>query len=266
MQISDPHFGTEIPVVVDALVDFKRSVDPDVVVLSGDITQRASTSQFAAARAFVERLAPRALVAIPGNHDIPLFDVRARVLSPYANYARALGADLEPEFEAHDLVVVAINTTRPYRHKNGEVSREQAARVVERLKRAAPAQLRIVVVHQPVLAIRDTDEENLLRGREVAVAAWAAAGCDIVMGGHIHLPYVRLLRPAYPYIARDVWTVQAGTAVSDRIRDGIQNSVNLIRCNGAHAPRECVVERWDFVPGARRFELHDLQPLRFEPD
>ena len=84
LQISDPHFGTEQAPVVDALLTLAHAQRPDLVVLSGDITQRARRAQFAAARRFVERLAPSALLAIPGNHDIPLFNPVARLLWPYA--------------------------------------------------------------------------------------------------------------------------------------------------------------------------------------
>lgn len=263
LQISDAHFGTEQPPVVEALLQLAREQSPNVVVFSGDITQRARRSQFGAARAFIDRLKPRALVAIPGNHDIPLFNIAARVFTPYANYARAFGADLEPEFEAAHLLVIGVNTTRPRRHKDGELSPEQIDRVTQRLRRADAAQLRVVVVHQPVLAIRASDEDNLLDGHEEAVPAWAAAGGDIIMGGHIHLPYVHSMRTTFPFLPRDIWTVQAGTSVSSRLREGIANSINLIRCDGARSPRQCIVERWDFSASGR-FELHTSQVLTFD--
>ena len=244
VQISDPHFGTELPPVVEALIRFVHETGPDVVVLSGDITQRARRGQFAAAKRFVERLdAPIALV-IPGNHDIPLFNVAQRAFTPYANYSRAFGAELEPHWSSTSMLVLCVNTTRPARHKDGEVSAGQIARVADRLRAASPQQLRIVVTHQPVHVIDDHDIENLLHGHVAAVNAWARAGADIIMGGHIHLPYVRALNDRHPQLPRRVWAVQAGTAVSHRVRGGIGNSVNVIR----HAPAEqqCVIERWDF--------------------
>jgi 3',5'-cyclic AMP phosphodiesterase CpdA len=264
LQISDAHFGTEQEPVVQALLEMARDAAPALVVLSGDITQRARRSQFNAARRFVEQLKPRALLAIPGNHDIPLFNLAARAFMPYANYARAFGENLEPVFDAAHLLVIGVNTTRPRRHKDGELSPEQIERVSQRLRGAAAGQLRIVVVHQPVLAIRASDEDNLLNGYRQAVPAWAAAGGDIIMGGHIHLPYVRSMRTAFPDLRRDIWTVQAGTSMSSRIRDGIANSVNLLRCDGARSPRQCAVERWDYAAASGRFELHTSQVLTFD--
>ena len=95
LQISDTHFGTEQPPVVAALLALARQQAPELVVLSGDITQRARPAQFKAAWIFTEQLAAP-LLAIPGNHDIPLFDLWARLRHPYARHCAAFGADLEP--------------------------------------------------------------------------------------------------------------------------------------------------------------------------
>ena len=264
LQISDAHFGTERAPVVEALLELARRESPDLVVFSGDITQRARRSQFSGARRFIDRLQPRALLTIPGNHDIPLFNLAARIFTPYANYTSAFGENLEPVYEAARLLVIGVNTTRPQRHVDGEVSREQIDRVAGRLKAATAAQLRIVVVHQPVLAIAASDRHNLLHGHRDAVPTWAAAGADIIMGSHIHLPYVRSLRTTFPDLPRDVWAVHAGTSISRRLRGRADNSVNLIRVQGAHSPRQCTVERWDYVAALDRFERHSGQLLTFD--
>ena len=268
LQVSDPHFGTERAEVVEALERFVHDLRPDVLLLSGDITQRATIRQFDAARAFVARLRVPAVLAIPGNHDIPLFNLAARLFAPYARFRRAFGDALEPAFENCDVRVLALNTTRWYRHEDGAVSAAQVERIAQRLEGAAPAQWRIVVVHQPVAVTRDADRTNLLHGREAAVRRWAAAGADLVLGGHIHLPFVLPLRERWPELARPMWAVQAGTAVSDRVRADAGNSVNVIRVGAAAGdvarnvthgvarttPRRCMIERWDHAAQTRRFE------------
>lgn len=245
LQISDPHFGTERPEVLAALERFARALAPQVVVLSGDITQRATRRQFAAARAFVDRLAAPALVAIPGNHDIPLFQLGARLFDPYGRYADAFGTELEPVFESDDWLVIAVNTTRWYRHEDGEVSPAQIERVAARLAAAAPSQLRVVVTHQPVLVTRPEDLHNRVHGHRAAVARWCAAGMDLILGGHIHLPFVRPLAEAGAGCPATAWAVQAGTAVSSRVRGGHPNSVNVLRLADAAEGRVCEAERWD---------------------
>jgi len=250
LQISDTHFGTEQDAVVEAMGALAHQQRPDVVVLSGDITQRARPAQFRAARAFLDNLGA-AVLALPGNHDIPLFDLWARLRSPYGRYSAAFGTDLEPVHHSPELLVVCVNTTRPWRHKDGEVSALQIDRVARLVEHAVPAQLRVVVVHQPIAVTRAEDEPNRLRGHAAALQRWAEAGADLVMGGHIHLPYVM---PAQG-LARALWVVQAGTAVSSRVRDGSPNSVNLLRWGTHAAPGCCRIEQWDYETEARTFRL-----------
>lgn len=257
LQISDTHFGTEQAPVVEALAALARQLRPDLVVLSGDITQRARPAQFSAARAFVDRLGAPVL-AVPGNHDIPLFDLWTRVRRPYARYVAAFGAELEPVRRSHDLLVVCVNTTRPWRHKHGEVSAEQVDRVARLLERAESAQLRVVVVHQPAAVPRSEDAPNRLRGHAAAIERWAAAGADLVMGGHIHLPYVMPL----PGLARPLWAVQAGTAVSSRVRDGVPQSVNVLRWGEGAPPGCCRIEQWDHAADASGFRLAKVSEIR----
>jgi 3',5'-cyclic AMP phosphodiesterase CpdA len=257
LQVSDPHFGTERAPVLVALEALVREQRPDVLLLSGDITQRATRAQFAAARAFVDRLQVPVVLAVPGNHDIPLFNLPARLLWPYAGFQRAFGSELEPEFENDAVLVLALNTTRRWRHVDGELSTAQIERVARRVAQAPPAQLRLVVVHQPLAVLGPQDARNRLHGHEAAVRRWAEAGVDAVLGGHIHLPYVLPLQTQWPDLPRPMWVVQAGTALSHRVRAEAGNSVNLIRTGPAAvtlSPRQMQVERWDHVAATQAFE------------
>lgn len=261
LHISDTHFGTEQPRVVDALVRLTDVHRPELVVLSGDITQRARRAQFRAARSFVDRLnTPRTLV-IPGNHDIPLFNLAARLFWPYANFRREFG-ELAPEHDSARLLVITLNTTRPSRHKNGVLSQAQVDAVSERLRRGRMGQLRVVVVHQPIAVWRAQDEHDRLRGPvDEALQRWAEAGADLVLGGHIHLPFVMPFIEPGPNLRRRLWVVQAGTAVSHRVRAGAPNSVNLIRWGGVLPFGRCVVERWDYLAEAGAFARAQVMAL-----
>ncbi|MBC7955325.1 MAG: metallophosphoesterase [Cytophagales bacterium] len=252
LHISDPHFGTEQPQVLGALLRVATAQRPDLVVLSGDITQRARRDQFRSAREFIDRLGAPCTLAIPGNHDIPLFNLAARLFWPYANFQREFGA-LAPAFESPALFIVTVITTRRGRHKNGQVSARQIEHVAERLSRAHAGQLRVVVVHQPIAVQNESDEHDRLRGHAAATQRWAEAGADLVLGGHIHLPYVLPLHERVPGLTRRLWAVQAGTALSNRVRDGVPNSLNLIRWGGPLPPGRCVIERWDFRAEAGEF-------------
>ncbi|WP_395010230.1 metallophosphoesterase family protein [Undibacterium sp.] len=262
MQISDPHFGTEQPQVMAALTSLVKQQQPNLVVLSGDITQRAKPAQFRAARSFMDSLQVPFL-AIPGNHDIPLLNIWARLCNPYARHIAAFGAELEPVYSSPDMLVICVNTTRAWRHRHGEVSASQIARVADVVSKASADQLRIVVVHQPIAVTRAADAIHLLRGHAEALTAWSASGADLVMGGHIHLPYVLPLSG----LARPMWAVQAGTAVSSRVRSGVPNSVNILRWGTDAAVACCHIEQWDFSAEESHFsiaKLSEVSPLHHE--
>ena len=214
LHLSDTHFGTERSEVSEALLRLALEVRPDVAILSGDITQRARREQFAAARRFLETLAAPVKLVIPGNHDIPLFNLAARLFNPYGNYRRAFGYELEPQFSSKDLLVIGVNT---------------------------------------IFVLRDCDNANLLHGHTHAIKAWATAGADLVLSGHIHMAYVRNLTEQLHDLTRPLWTASAGTAISKRVRDGEPNSVNLIRYDPAEFPYLCKVDQLDFDATSSRF-------------
>ena len=264
LHISDPHFGTERPEVVEALVSLSRRVSPQLLIVSGDLTQRAKSEQFQAASAFINRLGVSKKLVIAGNHDIPLFDLASRFFTPYARFGKVFGNDMEPIANLPGVLVVGVKTTRRYRHIDGQVSAQQIDRVAGLLKNAHPSQLKVVVTHQPVCVTHEEDKADLLKGHEQAIKAWSQAGANLILGGHIHRPFVCALHEQNPALTRQIWAVQAGTAVSSRIRHDVGNSVNLIRFELA-TPRQCVVERWDYNETSHAFESKQTDTLDCEP-
>jgi len=235
-------------------VRLAQALLPDWLLLSGDITQRATTARFTAARVFVQRLQVSHLLALPGNHDIPLWHLPLRLLRLYARYSVAFGSTLEPGFENEALLHLTVNTLCWWRHQEEQISPSQVQCVAERLRNARPAQRRVVMVHQPVAAAPAVKEPDRLHRHALAVQQWGGAGVDPVVGGDIHCPYVLPL-PAH------CWAVQAGTAVSRRVRLGASNSVNLIRI-GAQAEERATVERCDHDAAQDAFAPVALHRLR----
>ena len=124
--------------------------------------------------------------------------------------------------------------------------------------------MRVVVTHQPACVMREEDEKDRLHGGHRAVKAWSSAGADLVLGGHIHLPYFTDLCARVKGTPRAMYCLQAGTAVSHRVRHGTPNSVNLVRWEAPAdgQPRQCRVERWDYDLAEDRFACtheHDLR-------
>ncbi len=257
VHMSDPHFGTEDAEVLAALRRLIDGIRPQCIMLSGDITQRARRSQFEAARAFCIGM-PCPVIAIPGNHDIPLFNLLARVCWPYAGYQRVFGENLEPVWESETWRIVGINSTSPRRHKDGELDEATIQRACARLRAGDPTRLQIVALHHPLHAITEADRVNLAHGHHAALHAFADAGADLILSGHIHLAYVRPLRAQIPTLSRELWAVQAGTAISTRVRGTQPNSIHLIRAqpgeDQAGSPiRGCSVEQWDHSASEQQF-------------
>lgn len=252
VQISDTHFGTERPEVERALISALNAVPPDTVLLTGDITQRARRRQFECARRFLAKLPAHDLIAIPGNHDVPLYHLWRRLFNPYHGFKQAF-KKLEVTRITDACTIIAINTTCPMKHKDGVISHQKIAQVAKELQSGKHSRLRIVAAHHPTAVVLSSDRENLVKNAKAAIETWSAAGMDLVLGGHIHYPFMAPLKGHYPQINTQAWVIQAGTAVSRRVRNQKSNSFNRIVIEDK---RETVrIEQWSYQMDAGRFEL-----------
>jgi 3',5'-cyclic AMP phosphodiesterase CpdA len=245
--ISDPHFGTVDPPVREALLKELRAEPVDLVVLTGDITQRAHQSQFREAREFLDALTPKPWIAIPGNHDIPLFDVFTRAFRPYRGFKRFISSELQPTYATNDVAVMCFDATSRARHKNGVLPRARVVRAAKRLS-ALPQPFKIVATHQPLAVTLDTEVHNLARGADQALRHWIDAGADLFIGGHIHLPYCKLVGNP-----RSAIVLQAGTSLSLRVRHGVPNSFNRLMFEATGDQKNMRLERVDYDAATQRF-------------
>lgn len=243
VQISDTHFGTEVCEVEDALVEHLRASPPDIVLLTGDVTQRARRDQFARAQRFLEKLPVHRFIAVPGNHDIPLYHLWRRLFKPYGGFLGAFN-ETEGVYVSDDCTIIGVNSTNPYKHKDGILTPKVIDQVATQLEANRHSHLRIVAAHHPVAVVLASDKENLVENAEAAVRVWSQAGMDLMLGGHIHYPFMAPLRGHYPHIETDAWVMQAGTAVSRRVRSRKPNSFNKIFVQESRANSR--IEQWNF--------------------
>src|SRR5471032_2619112 len=173
VHLSDLHFGRVDQQLLRPLQQLVDRLAPDVVVVSGDLTQRAKTEEFKAARAFLDTL-PGPQIVVPGNHDIPLYNVASRFLAPLRKYTRYVTLDLTPEYVDEEIAVLGINTARSLTFKDGRVNREQIAQIGTRLVALSPALTRIIVSHHPFDLPDQLGEDNLVARAPQAMAAFAA--------------------------------------------------------------------------------------------
>jgi 3',5'-cyclic AMP phosphodiesterase CpdA len=256
--LSDVHFGHHDPAVVAAVEAWLFERRPDLVVISGDFTQRARVAQYKEACAFVERLEAGGLqtFAVPGNHDVPLYDIARRFLRPLARYKRFIDDDLCPYWEDDDLAVLGINTARSFTIKDGSVSYEQMHRIREAFADAPEEKLRVLVTHHPLYAMPLGDGGALTevanRSNDALCAA-ADAGVDVLLAGHFHRAFSVSAREMVD-TAGPALVIQAGTATSTRLRGGEQQSFNWLVV--AKDRVELQVQRWEdgsFVSGRPTF-------------
>lgn len=253
VHISDTHFGTEEVRVCTALRNDLLRLAPDLVVLTGDITQRARHAQFRAARAFLDSLAPIPLLALPGNHDLPLFDLLTRFTQPYRYYKRYICPTLAPVWQGREVAVLGVNSTRVLRHKHGALPAGMVREVARHLAGLSQP-FKVVALHHPLAVIEPSDWRNRARAAEQALSTWIDAGADLFLGGHIHLPYCILAG----HESQRAVILQAGTAVSTRRRGGQSNSFNLIRFE-TNGKRRMYIERRDYDAHADSFVSMNAQ-------
>lgn len=245
IHLSDLHFGAHEPRLVDAVAARIDEEKPDLVVISGDFTQRARTEQFKEACEFLDRLreAGHDVLAVPGNHDVPLYDVFRRFLSPLTRYKRYIDDTLCPVHELPGVTVLGINTARSLTFSDGRINEEQMRFIQETFGRTDANALRVLVTHHPLfsLPVGETGQVKRAVGRnELALDAAAESGVDMLLAGHHHT--------ASTHSARDLVTragpalvVQAGTATSVRLRDEEQ-SFNRIDIEGESVT--LTLQRW----------------------
>lgn len=261
--LSDIHFGAHDPRIVAATIAWIDLQRPDLVIISGDLTQRAKVDQFRQASEYLHAIRATGCptLVVPGNHDVPLYDVFRRFAAPLDRYKRYIDAELCPWFENEEIAVLGINTARSLTIKDGRMGHDQIAMVRDRFAKVPSAKTRILVTHHPLFAMPIAEEGELTeavgRHRD-AIEAVADAGVHLALAGHFHRTYAEAALKMVDK-AGSVLVVQAGTATSTRLRNNELQSFNWI-----HARRydevELQVVAWNgqvFARGSHERFTHD---------
>jgi 3',5'-cyclic AMP phosphodiesterase CpdA len=227
VHLSDIHFGRTDCTVVKRLVDAVSELEPHVVVVSGDLTQRARRKQFAEARAFLDQI-PKPQIIVPGNHDVPLYNIFKRFFEPLDNYKEFISKDLTPFYADEEIAVIGINTARSFTLKSGRVNEEQVEEIRRCLDPLGDDLIKVVVTHHPFDLPDGYDDDAIVGRADKMVPKIAESGADIFLSGHLHVSSIT--NSAHRYRLEDGWQaliIQAGTSASTRGR-GEANSFNVI--------------------------------------
>lgn len=247
VHLSDLHFGRVDPKILQPLLDFIARIRPDAVVISGDFTQRARRKEFGWARDFLQAMAfPQVLV--PGNHDLPLDNLFARLFAGLRRYRRFICKDLEPFYLDDEMAIIGVNTARALTWKNGRINARQIELMRARLREAGPGRTKIVVTHHPFDLPPGAEGEQVVGRSRLAMRAIAEGRADLLLAGHFHIGHTGYTTARYSKEGYAALVVSAGTSTSTRGR-GQPNSHNVIRIDG---PR-LEVERWGWQPESAGF-------------
>jgi 3',5'-cyclic AMP phosphodiesterase CpdA len=256
VHLSDLHFGRVNPALLEPLVQIVNELKPDLVAVSGDLTQRARSHEFREARAFLDRL-PQPQIIVPGNHDVPLHNLFTRFLHPLDKYRHYITDNLESFFVDAEMAVAGVNTARSLTIKGGRINQLQVARVREKLCPLPDEVVKIVVTHHPFDLPEGFYERDLVGRAEMAMHSLAECGADLFLAGHLHISHTGHSAKRYKIHGHSALVVQAGTASSTRGR-GEVNSFNVLRLDHP----EIVVERLEWQIEKASFSVASVERFR----
>lgn len=264
--VSDLHFGRVDPAVLHALTNAIELAKPDVMVVSGDLTQRAHAIEFEKARIFLDTL-PQPQIVVPGNHDIPLYHVLSRWLVPLDNFRRYINRNVAPFYVDEEIAILGINSARSWTFKKGSINRDQVAHGCELLSQIGSDVTRIIVTHHPYDAPGSMDNRNLIKRARMAMAGFARCHVDMILSGHLHVGLISQSSARYQTPGHSALVILAGTATSSRLR-GERNSFNIIRIDRPHVRIDRLT--WDGssfeVSLSEHFKLESNGWFRAVPD
>jgi 3',5'-cyclic AMP phosphodiesterase CpdA len=260
VHLSDLHFGRVNQAILPGLRAFLQQVNPDLVAVSGDLTQRAKTAEFHAARAFLDSI-PFPQIVVPGNHDVPLYNVFARFARGLKRYRRFITDDLAPFFADEQLAVAGVNTARSLTFKSGRINPEQVAQVRAQFRGLSGDHTKVVVTHHPFDLPAGAEDGKVVGRAQEAMEALSECGVDLLLAGHFHIAEAGSTTRRFRIPGYSALIVSCGTTTSTRGR-GQPNSCNVIRTER----QRIGVERWEWQSGAGRFERRSDEHFLRTPD
>jgi 3',5'-cyclic AMP phosphodiesterase CpdA len=252
LHISDLHFGpnhlADRAAALRLLVEKRR---PDWVVVSGDLTRRAKAGQFREARAFIDSLSAPVL-AVPGNHDVPLFRVWERALAPFWAWRRHFSPELEPTLSDDEVAIVGVNSAFNWTFTAGRISRRRRERLREQLEACDASCYRVVVIHHNLVAAEHLEHfPRPPRAAAETLRLLDESGADLVLGGHAHQSFVATASDG----AAPAVLLYSGTASCSRGR-GVERGQNTCHWIEIGA-RDTRVEFLRWEPEVAGFEARE---------
>lgn len=221
LHLSDLHFGTERPGIVDILVKDCHEINPDIIVISGDLTQRAKHDQYSAVKQFLKNFDDKKILCVPGNHDISLYNPLERFFYPFSKYKKWIASDLCIHYNIDNIAILGINSVTPYKPMGGYVTEKQLKMIGDYFKTQPFNFIRIVVMHHNLIR---SERHKIINDADKILEVFANAGVNLILSGHIHFSYIEQIKKSF--LRHNMYVITAGTAISTRTTE--PNSYNLL--------------------------------------
>jgi 3',5'-cyclic AMP phosphodiesterase CpdA len=260
VHLSDLHFGRVEPAILQPLLREIASAQPDLVAISGDLTQRARREEFKLARDFLDSI-PFAQIVVPGNHDVPLYNFVSRFIHGLDRYRRFITDDLAPFYTDNEIAVAGVNTARSLTIKDGRINALQMAGVRSRFEKLTATKTKIVVTHHPFDLPAGTFTGRVVGRARQAMKVLSECGVDLLLAGHFHIGETGSSTKRFRIPGYSALVISAGTTTSTRGR-GQPNSFNILRI----AFEQVAVERRMWRPGSADFEDASIQRFERTPE
>lgn len=228
LHVTDIHFGCENKAAVAAVREHALEGGYDLIVQSGDMTLVGCEPEFIRASEWLKSL-PQPRIGTPGNHDTPEYDIMARMVAPWELYRRYIGPPEGMSFVGPDIAAEAMNTSRGVQLRlnwsKGACRAGDARRVCANLSKAPPDALKVVVCHHPLLEITGGPMTARVRGGEAAARIVSEGGAELVLTGHIHMPF------AHPLPFGDGKTYAVGASTLSHRERGVPPGYTVIEAD-----------------------------------
>lgn len=248
VHISDLHFGKINSNVLDSLIATINTQKVSCVVVTGDLTQRARSHQFLAALDFLKKVkAP--VLSVPGNHDVPLYNLIQRFFTPFKKYNKYIKPFSSSIYMDEHMLIAGITTNNIYTVKEGKIS-EKEIEHLEKTFKDNPREIRIIACHHPVFKPNPKAYNETLFHRMMALKP------HLILSGHDHqssIEYIDDTNKNFPLL------VNAGTATSTRTRKEA-NSINFVEINGS----DIIIKNYVFENN--QFEIKTTQTFKLGND
>lgn len=218
LHISDLHWGKKLsPSFAYKIKEFSKKEKVDYILVSGDLTQRAKKREFISVKRYLDSLEVP-YIAIPGNHDVPLYPIHLRFFAPFLRYKKYFNPDLEPEIITKNFCVFGLCSAHNLTSSEGRIKKKQIAKLRKKLMRTSPSQILIILIHHPLIYADPADRDRTIWGSPLLIDLFREIPPDLILSGHYHNRFFYNLRDFYPKLKKDTYIIFSSTSTTERGR------------------------------------------------